>query len=167
MNDELYMREAIALADKAASLGEVPIGAVVVWEDRIVGRGYNLRESGKNALAHAEIMAIDEACRTLGGWRLHKATLYVTLEPCAMCAGAIINARIKRVVFGASDKRFGACGSLFDLSSFEVNHKPEILGGLLEAECLERMRAFFLKLRQRPDKNKAFRYDGTNEKNEI
>ncbi|MBQ5357587.1 MAG: nucleoside deaminase, partial [Oscillospiraceae bacterium] len=115
MTDEEYMREALSLAEKAFELGEVPVGAVAVWEGRIVGRGMNLRETDKNALRHAEIMAIDEACKNLGGWRRWKCDLYVTLEPCPMCAGAIINSRVKRVIYGASDPKAGSCGSLTNL----------------------------------------------------
>ncbi len=115
MNDEIFMREAIALAQKAAAEGEVPVGCVVVRGGEIVGRGQNRRERGKSALAHAEIEAISEACRTLGGWRLWQCTLYVTLEPCPMCAGAIMNARIPRIVYGAKDTVNGCCGSAIDL----------------------------------------------------
>ena len=149
MNDIEYMKKTIALAEQAKALGEVPIGALVVWEDEIVGEGYNLRETEKNALLHAEIMAIDAACKKLGGWRLHKATLYVTVEPCIMCAGAIINARVKRVVFGASDPRFGACGSLFDATKLGLNHTPEIVSGVLAEECEALMADFFKSLREK------------------
>ena len=147
--DGRFMRLALELAKEAGDAGETPIGAVVVWDDgRIVGRGRNRREGDKNALAHAEIEAIGEACRTLGGWRLHKATLYVTLEPCPMCAGAIVNARVKRVVYGASDRRFGAMGSLFDLTAYPLNHRPEICRGVLEAECSALLSEFFAGLRK-------------------
>lgn len=146
--DEKYMDEALALAEEAAKEGEVPVGAVVVWDDgRVVGRGRNRRERAKNALAHAEIEAINEACRALGGWRLHKATLFVTLEPCPMCAGAILNARIKRVVFAAPDKRFGALGSHIDLSRAGFNHRVIAEQGDREEESLELMSSFFQKLR--------------------
>ena len=148
-SDEDCMREALALAKEAEREGEVPVGAVVVWDDgRIVGRGRNRREKGKNALYHAEIEAIDEACRTLGGWRLHKATLYVTLEPCPMCAGASVNARIRRVVYGASDPRFGAFGSMVDLCEWPLNHKPQVEKGLLCGECSALMEGFFARLRE-------------------
>ena len=110
MEDQDYMKEAMALAKEAREAGEVPVGCVVVCDGQVVGRGRNRREEGRNALCHAEIEAINDACRTLGGWRLWKCTLYVTLEPCPMCAGAIIQARIPRVVFGARDEKFGACG---------------------------------------------------------
>ena len=149
MTDQDYMKIALSLAEEAKALGEVPIGALVVWEDRIVGKGYNRRETDKNALLHAEIVAIDEACKTLGGWRLHKGTLYVTVEPCIMCAGAIINSRIKRVVFGAPDPRFGAMGSLFDANSVGFNHKSEVVGGVLREECEALMSEFFQGLRDR------------------
>ena len=148
--DIQYMQKALELAKEAEGRGEVPIGAVVVWDDgRVVGEGFNARESEKNALLHAEIVAIDAACKTLGGWRLHKATLYVTVEPCVMCAGAIVNARVKRVVYGARDPRFGAMGSLCDVTGMGFNHTPEVTGGVLEAECEGLMKRFFLTLRQK------------------
>ncbi|MBQ8880209.1 MAG: tRNA adenosine(34) deaminase TadA [Clostridia bacterium] len=149
LSDTEYMREALALADKAMELDEVPIGAVVVWDGRIVGRGFNNRESSRMATHHAEILAIEDACRALGGWRLHKATLYVTLEPCAMCAGAIINARIPRVVYGACDLRFGALGSLVDLSKIPFNHIPEVEGGVLRDECSAKLSDYFRKKRSK------------------
>lgn len=152
MTDEEYMREALALAKKAFELGEVPVGAVAVWDGKIVGRGMNLRETEKNALRHAEIMAIDEACKNLGGWRLWKCDLYVTLEPCPMCAGAIINSRVKRVVFGASDPKAGSCGSLTNLFEMPYNHKPEVVSGVLEEECAALLSDFFAKLREKRKK---------------
>ena len=145
--DEQMMLEAIALAKEAAEEGEVPVGCVITLDGKIVGRGRNRREMGKNALAHAEIEAIHEACRTLGGWRLWRCTLYVTLEPCPMCAGAIINARIPRVVYGGKDVRFGACGSVTDLFAMPFNHRPAVESGLLEAQCLALLQMFFQKLR--------------------
>ena len=153
--DERMMQEALRLAKEAASEGEVPIGCVITLGDRIVGRGRNRRELGKNALAHAEIEAIHEACRTLGGWRLWQCTLYVTLEPCPMCAGAIINARIPRVVCGARDVRFGACGSVTDLFSMPFNHRPEIEYGLMEEESLTLMQEFFQTLRGKRKKKRS------------
>lgn len=147
MDDLTYMDEALALARQAAAEGEVPVGCVIVCGDRIVGRGRNRREKDKSALAHAEIEAIDEACRTLGGWRLWQCTLYVTLEPCAMCAGAILNARIPRVVFGASDKKYGAVGSVCSLFSMEFNHHPEVESGVREGECAQLLQEFFQNLR--------------------
>ena len=147
MDDLDFMREALALARKAAEMGEVPVGCVIVRGQEIVGRGYNRRETDKSALAHAEIQAIDQACRTLGGWRLWECTLYVTLEPCAMCAGAILNARIPRVVYGASDRKFGACGSVCSLFSMDFNHHPQVEAGLLEEESKALLQDFFRNLR--------------------
>ena len=152
MTDEEYMREALSLAEKAFELGEVPVGAVAVWEGKIVGRGMNLRETDKNALRHAEIMAIDEACKNLGGWRLWKCDLYVTLEPCPMCAGAIIDSRVKRVIYGASDPKAGSCGSLTNLFEMPYNHKPEVVSGVLEKECSEILSRFFARLREKRKK---------------
>ncbi len=148
--DESYMREALALAQEAANEGEVPVGCVIVDGDRIVGRGRNRRERNKNALCHAELEAIDEACRTLGGWRLWRCTLYVTLEPCPMCAGAIINSRIARVVYGARDSKAGSCGTLTDLFALPYNHKPEVAAGVLEDEARELLQNFFQRLRANP-----------------
>ena len=147
MQDLEYMDEALALAREAAAEGEVPVGCVVVCRDRNVGRGRNRRETDKSALAHAEIEAISEACRTLGGWRLWECTLYVTLEPCPMCAGAIVNARIPRVVYGASDRKCGACGSVCDLFGMEFNHHPVVERGVREAEASELLTQFFQDLR--------------------
>ena len=150
MTDESYMREALALAAEAAAEGEVPVGCVVVSSDgRIVGRGRNRREKGKNALYHAEIEAIDEACRTLGGWRLPSSTLYVTLEPCPMCAGAIINARVARVVYGADDMKAGSVKTLVRLFDLPYNHKPEVISGVLADECAAQLSAFFRELRKK------------------
>jgi len=157
--DNTYMQEALALAKEAAAEGEVPVGCVVVRDGKIVGRGRNRRETGKNALAHAEIEAIDDACRNLGGWRLWDCTLYVTLEPCAMCAGAILNARIKRVVFGASDKKYGAVNSVCSLFSMDFNHHPEVEAGVMEEESAALLQAFFqnlrLELKDRPKWKKS------------
>ena len=154
MEDITYMREALALAKEAAAEGEVPVGCVIVRDGVIVGRGRNRREQDKTALAHAECDAIRQACENLGGWRLWECTLYVTLEPCPMCAGAIINARIPRVVFGASDTKCGACGSVCDLFSMEFNHHPEVTKGVLEEECAAVLSDFFrdlrVELRSRP-----------------
>ncbi|MBQ1950794.1 MAG: tRNA adenosine(34) deaminase TadA [Clostridia bacterium] len=147
-DDEYYMKEALSLAAQAAAEGEVPVGAVVVYDGEIVGCGRNRREKGKNALAHAEIEAIDAACRTLSGWRLSGCTLYVTLEPCPMCAGAIINARIDRVVQGASDPKAGSCGSVVDLFSLPYNHRPSLTAGVLEEECRAALQDFFRGLRE-------------------
>ena len=150
MDDTAMMREALRLAQEAADDGEVPVGCVVAMEDgRVVGRGRNRREKGKSALAHAELEAIGEACRTLGGWRLWQCTLYVTLEPCPMCAGAILNAHLPRVVFGAKDPKSGAVGSLVDLLHLPGCFQPEVLGGVLEEACSQALRDFFRALRQR------------------
>ena len=149
MYNEEFMREAIYLAKRAAQIGEVPVGAVVVNDGKIVGSGYNKREQNKNSLCHAEIEAINEACKNLSGWRLHQCELYVTLEPCPMCAGAIINSRIARVYFGAYDKKNGSCGSLVNLFELEYNHKPHYTGGLLENECSELLSEFFTSLREK------------------
>ena len=147
MNDLYYMDEALALAREAAAEGEVPVGCVIVCKDKIVGRGRNRRETDKTALGHAEIAAIRQACETLGGWRLWECTLYVTLEPCPMCAGAIINARIPRVVFGASDDKGGACGSVCDLFSMDFNHHPAVTKGVREEEAQALLTEFFKELR--------------------
>ena len=149
MDDEKFMREALALAQAAADEGEVPVGCVVVRGEEIVGRGRNRRESAKSALAHAEIEAIAEACRNLGGWRLWQCTLYVTLEPCPMCAGAIINARLPRVVYGAKEPTNGCCGSAVDLFMLPCSQKPELVPGVLEEECSAMLRAFFRRLRKK------------------
>ena len=149
MDDEKFMREALALAQAAADEGEVPVGCVVVRGEEIVGRGRNRRESAKSALAHAEIEAIAEACRNLGGWRLWQCTLYVTLEPCPMCAGAIINARLPRVVYGAKEPTNGCCGSAVDLFMLPCSQKPEIVPGVLEEECSAMLSAFFRRLRKK------------------
>ena len=158
MEDREYMEQALALAREAAAAGEVPVGCVIVHEDgRIVGRGRNRREQGKSALCHAELEAIQQACETLGGWRLWQCTLYVTLEPCPMCAGAIINARIPRVVYGAGDLKAGSCGSVCDLFSMAYNHHPQVERGLMEEECAEVLREFFRELRLTLPKRKKWR----------
>lgn len=157
MDDEKMMREALRLAQEADTAGEVPVGCVVALGDRIVGTGRNRREEGKSALAHAEIEAIAEACRTLGGWRLWQCTLYVTLEPCPMCAGAILNAHLPRVVFGARDPKSGAAGSLVDLLHLPGCFQPEVSGGVLEADCSQALRDFFRALRQGKHKTSAFK----------
>ena len=146
--DERYMRLALALAAEAAAEGEVPVGAVIVRDGAVVGTGRNRRETARSALAHAEIEAIADACRRLGGWRLFGSTLYVTLEPCPMCAGAIINARIDRVVYGARDSKAGSCGSVTDLFVLPYNHKPAAEGGLLEGDCGAMLSDFFRGLRE-------------------
>lgn len=148
MSDEQWMREALALAREAAADGEVPVGCVVTLGDRVVGRGRNRRERGKTALAHAELEAIGEACQTLGGWRLWQCTLYVTLEPCPMCAGAILNAHIPRVVWGAADPKAGAAGSLVDLLHMPGCFQPEVTSGVLGGECAALLTDFFRALRK-------------------
>lgn len=150
--DRYYMGLALDEARKAAATGEVPVGAVIVRKGGVVSYGHNLRETNKNALAHAEVEAIHKACKALGGWRLPQSTLYVTLEPCAMCAGAIINARIDRVVFGAPDLRFGACGSVVNLFEQPFNHSPSLTGGVRAEEALALMQEFFASLRARRGK---------------
>ena len=147
MEDQIFMEQALALAREAAAEGEVPVGCVIVRDGQVVGRGRNRRETGKNALAHAEIEAINDACATLGGWRLWDCTLYVTLEPCPMCAGAIVNARIPRVVYGAKDSKAGSCGSVCDLFSMAYNHHPAVEAGICEDACSALLTEFFQKLR--------------------
>lgn len=148
MTDQECMREAMLLARLSALEGEVPVGAIVARGDGIVGRGRNRRERGKNALAHAELEAISDACKTLGGWRLWECTMYVTLEPCPMCTGALINSRMKRVVFGAYDQKAGSCGSVIDLFALPYNHKPTLEGGFMAQECASLLTEFFRSLRE-------------------
>ena len=148
MEDLDYMDEALALAREAAAEGEVPVGCVVVRNGEIVGRGRNRRETDKTALAHAELEAIGQACQTLGGWRLWECTLYVTLEPCPMCAGAIVNARIPRVVYGASDAKCGACGSVCNMFTMAFNHHPQVEKGVREDACAQLLTEFFQNLRK-------------------
>ena len=147
MEDRDFMLAALQLARDAAADGEVPVGCVIVRQGEIVGRGRNRRETGKTALGHAEIEAIAQACETLGGWRLWECTLYVTLEPCPMCAGAIVNARIPRVVYGAADSKAGSCGSVCNLFDMNYNHHPVVERGLMEEECSALLRDFFSELR--------------------
>ena len=149
-DDIFYMKRALELADMAAEIGEVPVGAVVVKKStgEIVGEGYNRREIDKDSIAHAEIIAIENASKKLGGWRLIDCELFVTLEPCPMCAGAIINSRIERVVFGAHDKKSGSCGSVVNLFDLPYNHKPELVGGILSDECGRILSEFFKNLRK-------------------
>ena len=144
------MKKALELANKAAEIGEIPVGAVVVKKSNgeIVGEGYNRREVDKDSIAHAEIIAIENASKKLDGWRLIDCELFVTLEPCPMCAGAIINSRIERVVYGAMDKKAGSCGSVVNLFDLPYNHKPELTGGILSEECSSILSEFFKKLRE-------------------
>ena len=164
---EKFMKAALKLAQKAAEEGEVPVGCVVVCDGKIVGRGRNRRETKKTALGHAELEAIQKACKKLGGWRLHRCDLYVTLEPCPMCAGAIINARIRNVYYGASDQKAGSCGSLVNLFEIPYNHKPEIVPGLMQPECTEELQRFFQALRARKkaekERRKQLQAEQTNE----
>ena len=147
MTHEQYMDIALALAQDAAAEGEVPVGAIVVKDGDIIGHGRNRRELAGNALAHAEIEAIDMACKTLGGWRLAGCDLYVTLEPCPMCAGAIINARIDTVYYGTPDPKAGSCGSLVNLFEAPYNHHPALVGGIQQAACANILKTFFKNLR--------------------
>lgn len=149
MTDEQLMRLAIEQAKKAAALGEVPVGAVVAKDGEPVAMAYNTRETGKNATHHAELLAIDAACKALGGWRLWQCELFVTLEPCPMCSGAIINSRIKRVVYGAADTKAGCCGSVADLFAMPFNHHPAVERGLRAEEAQALLQAFFLQLREK------------------
>jgi tRNA(adenine34) deaminase len=150
-DDERFLREALRLADEAAAVGEVPVGSVVVVDGVIVGRGRNRREEDRDPLAHAEVLALRAASSTLGRWRLSGATLYVTLEPCFMCAGALVNARVDRVVFGAFDPKAGAVGSLADVCrDARLNHRLVVHGGVLAEECGDVLRRFFRARRERP-----------------
>ena len=144
---ENFMAQALALAAEAAAAGEVPVGCVIVRDGEIVGRGRNRRETAQTALGHAELEAIAQACRTLGGWRLAGCALYVTLEPCPMCAGAIVNARIDRVYYGAKDDKAGCCGSVLNLFMEDFNHHPRVYGGILKEPCAALLRRFFERLR--------------------
>ncbi len=141
---EKYIREAIRMARKAERKDEVPVGAVIVKRGRVIARAYNLRETKKDPLAHAELIAIKKASKKLRGWRLENCALYVTLEPCPMCAGAIINSRIKQVVFGAYDPKAGALGTLYDLAEGKLNHVPQVTGGVLKEECSAMLKKYFL-----------------------
>lgn len=148
-----YMREALMLAREAYEAGEVPVGCVIVKNDRIVGRGRNRREEKQSALSHAELEAIADACETLGGWRLKGTRLYVTLEPCPMCAGGIISARIPEIYYGAKDEGFGACGSILNLFEENFRHHPKIVGHILEEECKELLQTFFTQVREKSPEN--------------
>ena len=152
--DEFYMREAIGLAKLAEEIDEVPVGALIVCRGEIIARAYNTRESDKSATGHAELRAIEAACRALGGWRLPDSTLYVTLEPCVMCAGAILHARLDRVVFGASDPKAGAFGSVLDLNAYPLNHKSAITSGVLADECSALLSDYFRRKREKRKQEK-------------
>ena len=149
--DEEFMMRAISLAKMAEAEDEVPVGAVVVRDGEIIAEAYNTREGDKCATHHAELLAIERACAALGGWRLPGVTLYVTMEPCCMCAGAIINARVPRVVYGTPDIRFGAFGSLLNLAELPLNHKPELVGGVLGDECRNMLTEYFRKKRRKTE----------------
>lgn len=154
----IYMKRAIELAELSASEGEVPVGAVVVKKTtgEIIGEGRNMRENSKNALAHAEIIAIDMACRVLGGWRLPECAIYVTLEPCPMCCGAIINARIDEVFFGAYDPKSGSAVSVQKIFELPYNYRPEVTGGVMEKDCADVLSLFFRQLREKKKNLKKF-----------
>ena len=154
MTDRDFMKAALSLAREAGAAGEVPVGAGVVRNGEIVGTGRNRRELDKNALAHAEIEAIEAACRTLNGWRLWECEMFVTLEPCPMCAGAVINSRIKRLVYGAYDEKSGSCSSVINLFDLPYNHRPEVIGGFMAEECAGELTSFFAQLRQQKNENK-------------
>lgn len=148
--DEKYMKEAVKQAKKAYALGEVPIGCVIVYQDKIIGRGYNRRNTDKNTLAHAEITAINKASKKMGDWRLEGCTLYVTLEPCQMCAGAIVQARVTETVIGAMNPKAGCCGSILNILEMpEFNHQVIVRRGILEEECRDILKIFFKELRER------------------
>ena len=149
MTHEDYMNQALTLAREAAAHGEVPVGCVIVRDGKIIGRGRNRREEKQAVSSHAEMEAMAQANEVLGSWRLEDCDLYVTLEPCPMCAGAIVNSRIKRVVYGARDAKAGCCGSVTDLFALPFNHRPQVEGGLLEDECAALLAAFFEELRRR------------------
>ena len=149
--DEYFMTQALVEAGRAGELGEVPVGAVVVRGNEIIARAHNLREINRMATAHAEVLAIEQACRVLGTWRLNDCTLYVTLEPCPMCAGAIINSRMGRVVYGAKDAKAGAMGSVLQMNSYPLNHKTELKSGVLPNECADVLRDFFEVKRRKKD----------------
>ncbi|MBR0443149.1 MAG: tRNA adenosine(34) deaminase TadA [Clostridia bacterium] len=145
--DEIFMRQALTEAERAGELGEVPVGAVVVRDGEIIARAHNLRETDHMATAHAELLAIEQACRALGTWRLNDCTLYVTLEPCPMCAGTIVNSRMGRVVYGAKDAKAGAMGSVLNVNSYPFNHKANLESGVLAEECGDVLRVFFAEKR--------------------
>jgi len=162
--DEKYMREALKQAKRAYLLGEVPIGCVIVYQDKIIGRGYNKRNTNKTTLAHAEITAIDKASKKMGDWRLEDCTIYITLEPCQMCSGAIVQARIKRAVIGAMNPKAGCAGSILNILQMkEFNHQVEITTGVLEEECTAILQKFFKELRVR---NKLEKLEGLTNKPE-
>lgn len=149
--DAHWMHQALLEAKKAAALGEIPVGAVIVWDEQVIARAHNRRELDQDAMAHAEVLCIQQACRVLNSWRLSGCTLYVTLEPCPMCSGAIINSRLDRVVYGAKDDKAGCAGSVADLFVMPFNHTPVIRSGILEEECAAVLSEFFETLRKKPE----------------
>lgn len=159
-NDEYFMRLAIHEAKKAEKINEVPIGAIIVLDNEVIASAHNLRETEQRSIAHAELLAIDLACKNLGSWRLEEASIYVTLEPCAMCAGAIVLSRIKRVVYGAKDPKGGCAGTLMDLLQEErFNHQSEVVQGILEEECGTLLSDFFKRLRMERKEKKQLRLE--------
>lgn len=156
--DQEFMKFAIDEAQKAANIGEVPIGAIIVYQNKIIARAHNLRETSQNAVTHAELMAIQQACAAIGSWRLEETTLYVTLEPCPMCAGAILQSRIPRVVYGARDMKAGCVDSLYRLlNDSRFNHECEVTEGVLAEECGQMLTDFFRELRERKKAQKKMR----------
>ncbi len=153
MSDMIFMKKALDEARLAFEKGEVPIGAVIVRDGEVIAVAHNLRETDRSATAHAELLAIQKACEVLGGWRLSGCELYVTLEPCPMCAGAIINSRIDRVIFGSKDEKAGACGSVMNLFAANFNHRPKLTVGVLEEECSSILKEFFSSLREKKKKS--------------
>lgn len=155
-DDTYYMRKALHQAERAAALGEVPIGCVILYEGRIIGRGFNLRKTKHTTLAHAEITAIRQACKAIGDWRLEGCTMYVTLEPCQMCAGAVVQSRLDRIVIGTDNPKAGCAGSILNLLQMkEFNHQVEITRGILKEECSEVLQSFFRDMRAREKKNRS------------
>lgn len=158
ITDEKYMREALKQAKKAYAIGEVPIGCVIVYKDKVIGRGYNKRNTKKTTLAHAELVAIEKASKVMGDWRLEDCDMYVTLEPCQMCSGALVQARIKKVVIGTMNPKAGCAGSILNLLQMEeFNHQVEIESGVMESECTDILQEFFKELRKR---NKLEKLEG-------
>ncbi|TLS35023.1 tRNA adenosine(34) deaminase TadA [Pseudalkalibacillus caeni] len=159
--DVFFMKKALSEAEKAKSIGEVPIGAVIVKDGKVIASAYNMRESEQRSISHAELLAIDKACATLGTWRLTGCTLYVTLEPCAMCSGAIVLSRIDRVVYGASDPKGGCAGTLMNLLNEErFNHQAEVSRGIMEQECARLLSDFFRELREKKKSQKSSKFTG-------
>ena len=150
-----FMKQALKEAEKAYSKGEVPIGAVIVKDGKIISRGYNLKETKKNTLKHAEIIAIEKASKKIDAWRLEECDIYVTMEPCPMCMGAIINSRIRKVYYGVSDLKAGACGSVINLTEYKFNHIPQYEGGILKEDCKKILQKFFQELRERKKKSRG------------